>query len=228
MYEWVTARFPEDTVERVTGRADAMERVDAFVRPSDRLRLRTAGRPFGRWLDEREGDRRFRDRSIAMPVGEKLIVQRESDREALSIRKVKPFVVPDLHAAPELEVLVAETYAEFGDPLLRDGGLWYCRFVDGTRTVSRHGYRAADGSWLGAADDLFVTSGGMEKLEEVADFQARRIGEHGWTGAHVIVNRRIYTQPAGGGYVPAAWDGYGGVPHYHSHVDVPQGVPCSP
>lgn len=224
--EYVTARFPDNEIARVTGRTAAMNRVDQFVLTDDRLRLRRAGSRFGRWLSEREGDQRFRARSLSMPVGEKLIVQRESDDEQLSIRKVTRLVVPDLHAAPELELLVAETYEEFGDPLLRDGGLWYCRYVDGTTTVSRHGYRAADGSWLGAADDTFVTSGGMEQLERVANFQASRIGAHGWTGAHVIVNRRIYTQPAGGGYVASAWHAYGGAPHYHSHVDVPRGVPC--
>lgn len=218
--EYVTARFPEARLERVTGRVAAMHRVDDFARTGTRLRIRRQGSQYGRWLDEAEGDLRFRERSLAMPVGEKLVVQREGDGEQLAIRKVSRLLVPDLGCYEELEVLHELKWQEFGEQV-RTGGRWFCRFIDGTTIVSKHGYKAADGSWLGAAEDVFVTFGGMPALKEVARFtvamhKAKKIKNL----ATVIVERDIWT--------PAGWryGGYGGLPHYHEHDDFDAGVVC--
>lgn len=218
--EYVTAQFPEGRVERVTRRRAMVGRVHKFVPPASRLRLRKAGERFGRWRKEPDGVGRIVDITSQMEVGEKLIVQRESDGEQLSIRILESLFIPDLGASPMIELLSAELVAEFGMDLLRDGGLYVCRFVDGTRTPSRHAYvKKTAPTWKGSARDWFVKSGGMTKLKEVYRFQVSRVRHHNIVGAHVIVDRTIYTHPSGE-------SSYGGIPHFHTHNDIPGGVPC--
>lgn len=197
-------------------------RLRRFVPDGSRGRLREAGGTYGPWRPKRDLIQRVLARTDEMGVGPKLIVQRESDDEELSIREVRTLFVPDLNAAPQLEVVRARIFASFGDNL-RDAGIWYCRFVDGTRTVSRHGRREAKANgWLGAANDLFVRSGGMTALEEVADFTVdlHRQGEAPALST-VIVNRRVWTSDGG-------WHGYSGAQHFHEHYDFDLGVACTP
>lgn len=217
--EFVTARFPDGAVARTSNRANMRRRVHRFIPPGSEARLREAGEDFGAWRPEREIVPRILQRVDRMGVGPKLIVQRRRDMDQLSIREVAVLFVPDLGASPEIELLSAEIVDHFGMTLLRDGGLYVCRFVDGTTTVSKHGYVEAGGGWKGTARDWFVKAGGMPKLEEVYRFSVARIKAHDWNGAHAIVNQTIYTHPSGEAR-------YTGVQHFHLHNDVPRGVPC--
>lgn len=215
--EFVTARFPEGAVPRTSDRASMLRRTRTFIRGE--ARIREAGGGFGPYKPESLILGQVRRRVDEMGVGPKLIIQRRSDGEQLSIREVAlPPKIPDLGAAPLLELLSWEVVQEFG-PILRDGGLYVCRFVDGTTTVSKHGHVDPAGQWKGAARDWFVREGGMTKLKEVYRFQVGRIKHHNVVGAHVIVDRTIYTHPAG--EAP-----YGGAQHFHTHEDIPVGVPC--
>lgn len=221
--EFITARFPENEMPRTQTRAEARERVHLFVRQGERARIREAGGEFGPWRRERDAVERLDDRMAQMGVGPKLIVQREKDKAMLSIREVSLAPrIPDLGCSPHIEKSHALTYDRFND--LRSGGVFLCRFIDGTRTVSKHGYLddVPPETWRGAAEDTFVKSGGMEHLEEVARFKVALAKKGDLVLATVIVNRTIWTAPD--------WNprSYGGVQHFHTHEDAPGGHACSP
>jgi hypothetical protein len=220
--EFITARFPENEMPRTQTRAEARERVHGFIRQGERARIREAGEDWGPWRKERDAVERLDDRMARMGVGPKLIVQRENDREMLSIREVSLAPkIPELGANPHIEKSHGLTYGKFHD--LRSGGVWLCRFIDGTRTVSKHGYEKDNpNGWKGAAEDTFVTSGGMDHLEEVAHFKVSLARKGDLVLATVIVNRTIWTAPA---CDPRP---YGGVQHFHVHEDAPGGHACSP
>jgi len=150
-----------------------------------------------------------------MGLGPKLIVQRRSDRSQLSIREVE--AIPDLGAAPELEKIHAAVWAEFD---VRSGGLYLCRYIDGTHTTSKHGYLKDDpNGWKGAAEDIFVIGGGMPDLVLVAEFIVNGTKKDILEAETVIVDRKIWTPSQG-------WHAYLGVQHFHVHVDVLGGHPC--
>lgn len=212
--EFVTARYPEGTMPRVHSQAQMVARVKTFMPPGVRARVREVGGEWTRWLLQPRAIDRILNRVTKMGVGPKLIVQRESDRDMLSIREVS--LVPDLGAAPEIEKIHAAVWNKFK---VRSGGLWYCRYIDGTRTVSKHGYLTS--SWKGAAEDIFVLSGGMPALINVADFIVTETRAKRLKAATVIVDQDIWT-PASG------WRVYGGQRHYHAHTDVTGGGACRP
>jgi hypothetical protein len=220
--EFITARFPENEMPRTQTRAEARERVHGFIRQGERARIREAGGEFGPWRRERDAVERLDDRMTRMGVGPKLIVQRENDKAQLSIREVSAAPrIPDLGCNPHIEKSHALTYDRFSD--LRSGGIWLCRRIDGSSVVSKHGYlKDNPNGWKGAAEDTFVTSGGMGHLEEVADFKVSLAKKGELVLATVIVNRTIRTAPD--------WNPrpYSGVPHYHIHEDAPGGHACSP
>ena len=217
--EFATARFPDAEAPHVQDQAGMRNRVRKFVRPGERARLRAAGGDFGPWREQAELVERLLERVERMGVGPKLIVQRQNDLEQLSIREVFAApTIPELHANPHIEESHALTYAEFGD--LRSGGLWLCRFVDGTKTVSYHGFLTNE--WKGSAEDTFVTEGGMTHLEEVARFKVDRAKRGVLNLRTVIVNTSIYTAPDFNERT------YGGQPHYHTHEDAPGGTACRP
>jgi len=221
--EFVTSRFPEGTMPRTSTRQAMLRRTRRFIlayaeTPRRLSRIREAGSDFGPWKSPADVIDQVSRRTAVMGVGPKLIIQRERDREQLSIREVlAELVVPDLGANPILELLSAEVVAEFGMGLLRDGGLYVCRYIDGTLEVSRHGFRTNE--WKGSARDWFVKSGGMPKLTEVAKFMISRVKVHDVDDAHVIYDDRIYTHPSGE-------TAYGGARHYHAHEDCPGGWAC--
>jgi hypothetical protein len=216
--EYVTARFPESEMVRSTDRRVAMRRLYGFIGRDD-ARVRLIGRSFGEWRSAKLAKERVALRSHTMPLGEKLVVQRRHDGAELSVRKIAMMIVPDLNAYPELEVVHALQLNEFPG-LLRSGGIWYCRTIDGTNIISKHGYKDRSGVWLGAAEDLFVTSGGMDQLKEVAKFTVSLYPKRAPHLATVIVERDIWR--------PGGWSfgGYGGATHYHQHEDFNAGVPC--
>ena len=108
MIEYVTARFPENRKERVTKRRAMVDRLHTFIPPDSRMRLRLIGETFGRWRRERDGVARVLEILDRSEVGQKLVVQRESDREQLSVRQVETLFIPDLAAHPMIELLSAE------------------------------------------------------------------------------------------------------------------------
>lgn len=220
--EFITARFPDGSVPRVQTRRRVRGRVHRFIPLDSKARIREAGGEFGPWLPEPEAVERLDHRMARMGVGPKLIVQRERDRDQLSIREVSAEPrIPDLGCHPTIEKSHALTYAEFPD--LRSGGVFLCRFVDGSRTVSKHGYLKDDpDGWKGAAEDTFVTAGGMEALEEVAHFKVQCARRGILNLATVIVNRTIWTAPD--------WNArsYSGAQHFHVHEDAPGGRACNP
>ena len=221
--EFITARFPDAEMPKTQTRRAARRRVHGFIPAGSRARIREAGGEFGTWRSERDAVERLDDRMGRMGVGPKLIVQRESDMQQLSIREVSAEpLIPDLGINPHIEKSHALTYAEFGD--LRSGGTWLCRFIDGTHDVSRHGYLDDDPPvvWKGAAEDTFVTTGGMEHLEEVARFKVRQAKSGVLVLSNVIVNRTIYSAPSFDART------YTGEQHFHVHEDAPGGHACTP
>ena len=152
-----------------------------------------------------------------MGVGPKLVVQRQRDRDMLSIREITN--EPDLGAAPAIEEI--HHYVWEGHPV-RSGGLWLCRFIDGTfppGSVSKHGFLTKD--WKGAAEDIFVTQGGMPALVDVAEDIVSRTKTGKLKAATVIVDKDIWTPSQG-------WHVYSGNQHFHVHVDVSGGSACRP
>jgi hypothetical protein len=101
-------------------------------------------------------------------------------------------------------------------------GNWYCRYIAGTRIVSRHGYHAADDSWFGDAQDFGCPTSDL--LSALADEIVRALedpsDELHMSLSHVIVHDRIWEN--------GNWSHYSGEYHYHVHIDNNAGVPCSP
>jgi hypothetical protein len=214
MTEFITARYPENEMPKTQTKQEMMLRLRGFL--DAQARLREAGGEWGPWRPKGEIMDRVDRRVSRMGVGPKLITQRKSDREQLSIREVEA-VVPNLNAAPELEKIHAAVWNEFD---VRSGGLYLCRFIDGTHTVSKHGYLKDDpNGWKGAAEDIFVINGGMADLVNVAEFIVNGTKKNVLEAATVIVDRKIWT-PAQG------WHAYTGEQHFHVHVDVLGGHAC--
>ena len=214
--EFITARFPDAEFVRTQTRGEMRRRVHLFIPPGNRARLRVAGNAsgWGPWRRERDAVARILERTDWPGVGPKLIVQRERDMAQLSIREVT--AKPDLHAQPDLEEIHWGIWEEFE---VRSGGLWLCRFVDGTDSVSKQGYLGKD--WKGAAEDIFPTEGGTDALADIARFTIDRTKRGVYRAATVIWLQRIWT-PSGGERA------YSGNPHFHDHIDVPGGVACKP
>lgn len=219
--EFVTARFPEQEVVRITDRLPMLRRTRDFLKPAEQARLRVAGESrYGRWRDADVIYGLVKDKTGRMGVGPKIIIQRKvGDLDELSIREVmdKP-TIPDLNAHPGIEQSHALTYKKFQGQL-RSGGIWYCRRIDGSSQVSKHGYLTPD--WKGAAEDTFVTEGGMALLTRVAEWKIEQTKSGVLRLATVICDDWIWTPGSGK-------RAYGGVRHYHIHEDCPGGTACNP
>jgi len=217
--EFVTARFPEGEMPKTQDAKEMMRRLRAFLDGPGRLR--EAGGEFGPWRSKAETVDRVNRRTGRMGVGPKLIVQRQSDLEQLSIREVDAApAIPELGAAPALEAIHAAVWSKFD---VRSGGVFLCRFIDGTHTVSKHGYidDVPPETWRGAAEDIFVIDGGMEDLVLVAEFIVNETRLKRLEAATVIVDLKIWTPSQG-------WHVYTGDRHFHTHVDVAGGHACTP
>lgn len=127
--------------------------------------------------------------------------------------------VPAPDTAPPLGPLYVRVVTRHG--WVTNLGNWYCRFIAGTHEVSRHGYYAL--AWKGAAQDFGADSAQhLEDLaEEIVHWATDATDEFYGKIATVIVHDRIWTRNEG-------WHHYSGIYHYHVHVDVDEGVPCSP
>lgn len=218
MTEFITARYPDAEMPKTQDRKEMLARTAGFLDGPGRLR--EAGGDWSPWRQKGDILDRVDRRTSRMGVGPKLIVQRKSNRDQLSIREVDQGpLIPELHAAPEIEKIHAAVWSEFD---VRSGGLWLCRFIDGTRSVSKHGYLKDDpNGWKGAAEDIFVVNGGMVELVHVAEFIVGGTKSNALEAATVIVDQKIWTPALG-------WHAYGGDRHFHVHTDVAGGHACIP
>lgn len=228
--EYVTTKFPDGAVEKILDRPDTVARIKDFTDVhvgTDRFRTKWIGSRetrFGQWREHQDGVERIKRVTAAMGIGPKLIIQRESDLEMLSCRQVtEKLHIPELHADPDIERLHALIWAQFSGQV-RSGGLWLCRYVLNTHSVSTHGYKTLE--WQGAAEDVFVTEGGMPRLVEVAEFSVEQALSGSIDLAVSIVDNRIWT-PGQGRTFPD-WPYYSGARHYHNHNNTPHGSPCTP
>jgi hypothetical protein len=219
--EFITARFPDREVVRQTDRQAMLRRTRDFLHPADEARFRVAGESkYGRWRKTELVYDAVKAKTARSGVGPKIIIQRKSgDQDELSIREVmdRPSI-PDLNAHPGIEKSHGLTYAKFKGQL-RSGGVWYCRRIDGSSQVSKHGYRGQ--GWQGAAEDTFVTEGGMSLLTRVAEWKIEQTKHGTLSLATVICDDWIWTPGSGK-------RSYGGVRHYHIHEDCDGGMACNP
>jgi hypothetical protein len=158
--------------------------------------------------------RRVQNLTRAMEIGWGVQVHRP-DGEYLVIIKTEPFSqVPDLGCHPEIEKAHAFLWDKYGEGKLRSAGRWYCRFVSGTTTVSKHGYYSDNPNWLGAAEDIFGegTMNNMAGLYEIQEFLVRLCNQGKLDLATVIAGDRIWKKGQG-------YSKYTGVFHTHVHID---------
>jgi hypothetical protein len=150
----------------------------------------------------------------SLGLDEVLVVQKLDDRAAGP--------VPDLGCSPRIEKAHQLLWERFGEEALRSAGRWYCRFVDGTNTVSRHGY-LKPGVWQGSAEDIFGegSMNTMAGLEQIARFLVRRV-EAGDLALYTVIYGDEKWRAGEG------WQPYGGVFHTHVHYDALGGQPCRP
>jgi hypothetical protein len=126
--------------------------------------------------------------------------------------------LPDIEGHPAIRLMWGLTRQEFG-PVVWYSGSWLCRYIDGTRTVSHHGY-LGDG-WKGGAVDSSTDY--AAELEDVSNFQVDRAKHHPDLQAidMLLVFDRQWTRQGGWGSSSAAW-------HSHTHLQVAAGRACSP
>lgn len=227
-YEFIVERWPSGRIERTLRRKRMLARVAIFTVGAKRLRFRDRpeGEPrseWGPWIKRLAGLKMIAARTAKGEAGDRFFVERKSDRLQLRIWKIEgkeTEPVPDLGCAPELEKIHHWLFTTYGTRI-RSGGRGFCRFVSGTSTVSRHGYKTRE--WFGAAEDIFVVSPNtMEFLEEVADALVAEARKGNLHPREVIVNRRKWRSSTD------KWEFYSGDRHFHIHGDVPGGEPCEP
>ncbi len=187
-------------------------------------RFRRDGGDFGPLRSSGEAHRIIRTWTKLATVGARLDFfdgEDAADQMRFHFRAVE--VAPPIPApetAPPLGPLYVRVMLKHG--WATNLGNWFCRYIAGTNTVSRHGYYGS--YWKGAAQDFGADNAGQ------LDFLAEEIV--GWTTdpsddfygkvATVIVHNRIWQRETG------RWLPYGGIFHFHVHVDVDEGVACNP
>jgi len=166
----------------------------------------------------REVNRIVRQWVNTSKVGARMDIHSPKDLFVLKVVEVAPPVqAPDI--APALVPVYVRVFSNYG--WVTNLGNWYCRYIAGTRTVSHHGYYG-DG-WKGGAQDFGCPDGAhLELLGNAIVHWATDPTDplHGNVDT-VIYHDRIWTSGSG-------WHHYTGVYHYHVHVDVSAGGPCSP
>lgn len=168
--------------------------------------------------DEAEVNKIVRQWSSVAKAGARLDVHAVDTVLAFkSVEVAPPIVAPDI--APDLVPVYVRVFSQYG--WVTNLGNWYCRFVAGTHTVSRHGYYTS--FWHGAAQDFGCPDAAHLEMLALAIVHWATDPTDPLCGKidTVIYHDRIWTRTGG-------WQHYGGVYHYHVHVDVSQGGPCSP
>lgn len=199
-----------------------------------RLRVRTkTGRAHGPFTVERDNDgdlgpdrstaeinRIFKQWVKTAKVGARIDIHSQDDVFVVRAVEVAPPVqAPDI--APALVPVYERVFGMYG--WVSNLGNWYCRFIAGTRIVSRHGYRDGRGAWQGAAQDFGCPDGAHLELLGVAivHWATDKTDPLYNKVDTVIYHDRIWTKGKG-------WSHYTGIYHYHVHVDVKAGSACSP
>lgn len=221
----VESRFPKGEwgTRQKLSRSEMLTRFESFTRRWGRYRLRGRGKDFGPWLTRPVARYRVRRRTARNDDDYRIFIQRRSDDKVLSIHKVETIPeVPDLGCHAEIEKAVASLRRAFGPGGVVNGGIFFCRYVDGTRIVSRHGYLGA--GWKGAAADVFSDPDNMDALYDRA---RHLVGE-------VRQGRLKLDRIICGDDVWESYDGmaephyYRGVYHRHVHFEVHAGGACRP
>ena len=213
-------KVPVQSVERSTMLARAKLFLSKDVEGSANYRHRPAQTKY-RPIDVVY--RRVQNLTRAAQLGWGVQVHRP-DGEYLVIIKTEPVTsVPDLGCHPEIEKAHALLWQKYGEDKLRSAGRWYCRYVDGTTTVSRHGYFSDNPNWLGAAEDIFGEGNmnNMAALYDIQEFLVRKCNEGEIDLYTVIAGDRRWRK--GEGYTK-----YTGVFHTHVHYDAEGGKACKP
>jgi len=221
-----TRRWPMPWGNRkVQTREQMVDRMLAFTAVASRARIRDKGnfdvRRFGPWRLRKDIRSRVRNRTRNNGVGYEIFVQRGNDRRTLRIHKVEvDSPVPDLGCHPEIERAYAALVARFGRAGIVNGGIYVCRFVDGTRIVSKHGYRDVSGAWRGAACDIFSDPDTMGALGDRANFLVAETRAGRLRLSRVIIGQSVWESFDG------RWHFYTGAFHRHVHFEVAAGSPC--
>lgn len=209
---------------RTVTRIQMLNQVRKFSWGKGPVQLRSRGTDFGGLLRPIEALRRLARRTALNGLGYKAFVRRKDGR-VLSIHKIKTPIMSvgthypglgDVH--PTIQKGFDELAAHFGTNTIRNGGCWFCRFVDGTDIVSHHGYLTV--SWKGGAGDIFVNPDVFSLLLFVAKYLVSIAPELGIS--RVIVGDQVWDARDG------QWHPYAGVFHRHIHFEVDEGSPCSP
>lgn len=152
-------------------------------------------------------------------VGSRLdIVAQDTVFNLKTVQVAPPIQAPDID--PELKPVYIRGFTKHG--YLTNLGNWFCRYVAGTNTVSTHGYSGS--GWQGAAQDFGAST--PAQLDQWADEVVHAAQDPQDTEffnkvATVIVHDRIWERGQG-------WSHYGGIFHFHVHVNTDNGGPCSP
>jgi hypothetical protein len=224
-YHYIVEQHPSGKFEREHSRAKMILRVTRFCSVGWKFRFRERHEryPQSFGLNRVRAIRRMRYLTGKGDAGFKLFIQRRRDGAQLSILKVEYVpLAPDLGANDEIEKAYGVLVLRFGGSGIINGGIYYCRFVDGTTIVSHHGYLSSD--WKGGAGDVFSSPDTMDDLYDRARFL---VGE-------VRAKRLKLTRIICGDDVWESYDAmvqphpYNGVYHRHVHFEVEDGHPCNP
>lgn len=225
-YEFIVeSRYPDGdwgTRQRLS-RTEMLSRLDSFMSRSWLFRIRNRGNDFGLWIPRGAARRRVARRTANNDEDFKIFIQRRRDRKILSIHKVEKVPPPPdlrLGCHPQIELAYELLMQRFGSDGIRNGGVYYCRNVDGTSVVSRHGYHDYP-RWRGAAGDIFSDPDTMGELTARAYYLVSLVKAGRLDLDRIIVGQSQWTQAGG-------WQRYSGAYHRHIHIEVWSGRPCSP
>lgn len=218
--------FPADWGNRrLTNREMMVTRLKNFASKSVFCRLRNPNRDggFGPWLPRAVATYRVRRRTAAGGEDYQIVMQRRKDKKSLKIHKVEDIPPnPDFGCHPMIEAAFGSLYRQFGAGGVNNGGIYYCRYVDGTVQVSRHGYRGAD--WKGAAGDAFSDPDNMDALYDRARYLVSEV-RAGRLVLDMIICGDDYWTSEDGMTTPHY---YRGIYHRHVHFQVNSGWACNP
>jgi len=223
MAEYVVFKKGKQMPQLQQSRADMLERADLFLSKDGAYRSHIKGKePQKKFRSGLLQKLRVRNLTRKAPLGSRILAERAND-ETLVIAKVERDVVgpvPDLGAHPSINQAHAYLWNKYGDGV-RSGGRWYCKFVSGTNTVSRHGYYGKN--WKGAAEDIFGVGNlnNMASLYAIAEDLVQQVKKGVLDLDTVIVGDKRWRRGIG-------WDHYGGEFHTHIHIDIAAGRACTP
>ena len=234
-YSYITeARIPpsEDWIyrEKLTRSQMIDNRLNEFMKGYWWFRLRSRGNQFGPWIIKPLAHRRFIYRVDNHGDDWLQYIQRRNKITSplrpygriLRVHKVENEPpAPDLGCHSMIEKAYGALYRRFGTRGINNGGIYYCRYVDGRPgLVSRHGYKGA--TWKGAAGDIFSNPDTMDALYERARFLV----------AECRAGRLHLDRIICGDDVWESYDGwtqphyYSGIYHRHVHFEVHDGWGC--